>query len=559
MLQKEKNKVLDYIGLVLIGLSSLSYCLFVRNLAELHISLPFLNFPIFIGEILLLFCLVLFLIKLKYNFVIQRLKPWHYLLLCWMVFILIKTAYGYLKWGPLALRHSALFYYPLFTILGYSFYRKDFFENKALAYLFLCVIGAFNYFRFHLYFVLPCFILGIILLKGYTPRNTRNALFILLFLLAPYKLFFSTSRTMLISNTATIVFIGIVGFSILKVKTFYKIVLGTITLIFIFVGLLTFSNKINISSLRNFKGVVNGYNSYNKVILDKKDSYSASLGEVKLYNPEVSSLQRGVSELEGNIIGTKNVLSEIKSSLQENMRETDFELVREIQLLELRLDELQNKIKSVGSPAVSVPAEVIEERTVSPALETISIKEDKGKIIREINEVKLEFEQIVEKLEESKIEAREKIFVKRVEGDMNDLLFRIFIWRDMSLQLKEENMLLGVDFGKPFRSKSIEIIGIADREWKRDGWIAAHNSYLEIIYRTGFMGIFFILSIFIILFKMVRKTILIKSFTGVLLCGILINLFLAANALVFFELPYNAIPFWSLFGMVFAYLNKIKT
>ena len=57
---------------------------------------------------------------------------------------------------------------------------------------------------------------------------------------------------------------------------------------------------------------------------------------------------------------------------------------------------------------------------------------------------------------------------------------------------------------------------------------------------------------------MISKFIYLKSITGVLLCGIIINWFMAANFLLIFELPYTAIPIWTLFGLTFAYCYKCQ-
>ena len=146
----------------------------------------------------------------------------------------------------------------------------------------------------------------------------------------------------------------------------------------------------------------------------------------------------------------------------------------------------------------------------------------------------------------------------RAKNGLQNAVFRLFIWRDMLADLLKEKPFLGFDFGKPFRSKSLEILNWGNGDWVRDGWIGAHNSYIEIIYRMGIVGILLILSLWIILFKMIRKFILTKSFTGVLLCGIIINRFAAANFLLIFELPYTAIPIWTIYGVTLAYCYKTQ-
>ena len=110
-----------------------------------------------------------------------------------------------------------------------------------------------------------------------------------------------------------------------------------------------------------------------------------------------------------------------------------------------------------------------------------------------------------------------------------------------------------MDFGKPFRSKSLEIIGTAKAAWAKDGWVGVHNSYLHILYRTGIVGILLILFILAYLCIMIKDFYVNKSIIGLLLCGVIINWFIAANFLLIFELPYMAIPIWCLYGVTWAY------
>ena len=111
----DKNRILDSLGIIAIGVVSLGYVLFIRSFAELHVQFPFLDFPIFIGEGLLFFCLGLMLCK--GNVKITAKNFWIFV---YMGFVLIKAVTGYIKFGPLALRHAALFYYPLFAVFGNS-------------------------------------------------------------------------------------------------------------------------------------------------------------------------------------------------------------------------------------------------------------------------------------------------------------------------------------------------------------------------------------------------------------------------------------------------------
>ena len=57
---------------------------------------------------------------------------------------------------------------------------------------------------------------------------------------------------------------------------------------------------------------------------------------------------------------------------------------------------------------------------------------------------------------------------------------------------------------------------------------------------------------------MIKRFIMLKSLTGILLCGIIINWFVAANFLLIFELPFTAIPIWTLYGLTLAYGREVQ-
>ena len=128
MALKESSKdIFRLIGLTLICGFSLCYILFFKGFAEMHIQFSFLDFPVFVGEILLIICFILSLFIVD----VKNIRKWHWATIVFSGFILIKAFYGYSQWGPLALRHSALFYYPLFIVFGFLFYRKEFFSEPV--------------------------------------------------------------------------------------------------------------------------------------------------------------------------------------------------------------------------------------------------------------------------------------------------------------------------------------------------------------------------------------------------------------------------------------------
>jgi O-antigen ligase len=137
-------------------------------------------------------------------------------------------------------------------------------------------------------------------------------------------------------------------------------------------------------------------------------------------------------------------------------------------------------------------------------------------------------------------------------------LFRFFVWRDMILEFSQHKPILGFSFGKPFRSESLEIMDWAINEWIRDGWIEPHNSYLNIVYRMGIIGVALIVFLIWQFCSIVKSFVSLKSLTGILLCSTLIIFLVAGNFLPIFELPFSAIPFWALWGMTLGYLKEIK-
>ena len=77
------------------------------------------------------------------------------------------------------------------------------------------------------------------------------------------------------------------------------------------------------------------------------------------------------------------------------------------------------------------------------------------------------------------------------------------------------------------------------------------------IYRAGIIGIGLIVLILMILSGLIRDFIVKRSMAGVLLSGIIIYGLAAANFLLILELPYYAIPFWSIFGLILAYRQDL--
>jgi O-antigen ligase len=145
------------------------------------------------------------------------------------------------------------------------------------------------------------------------------------------------------------------------------------------------------------------------------------------------------------------------------------------------------------------------------------------------------------------------------EQRYSTVIYRLLTWRDMIRELIQNKALLGFDFGKPLRSESIEITGMAYGEWSRDGWIATHNSYLEAIYRTGIIGVCLVILLFVYVARLAGVFVRKRFFAGSCFMGIIMYWMATAFVYVTFEMPYSAITFWTIFGIAWAYAKKTKT
>lgn len=613
------HRLIDYLGLALIGAASLGYILFDSSFAELHIALPFLDFPIFIGEIFLFLCLVLFLVK--YGVSPKHISKKQYLVAGYFIFIILEALYGYVQWGPLAFRNAALFYYPAFIVFGYSFFTRKAFRKRICLLLFVLILGIFTTRVFYTYWVLSCFLAGWLLLLQLSPVNRRLRWLsgLALFLCTPYTMFFNTSRMMMVANVVSAAFLGYAFYIILNVSRKVKLVGIGIGICLIAFGLYRFADRGKLKSLAAFRDVRDSYRDYNAVVKRKINSFKlVARPDIKLYNPynqeswkarlKLGSSQDAIEQdnVHPSLPETITLSGGVEEGKKTTVRPLDFAtrnargLVawpRELGLLSqteeasagsddyvergtvpvagkrallagLRESRILSKVgkASIGSDYMGgVIASVEEEQAflaeppesgILPEMEEGANVENNHAMVSVVP-VAGERDLGMEPGETEAPRDREKALV---ESSYNvacgNAVFRLFIWRDMFAELIQKRAVFGFDFGKPLRSVSLEILNWGDSAWRPDGWVAAHNSYFHIIYRTGIIGVALIFIIFSVLVRMIKGFIQCKSVAGILLCGIIINWFVAANFLLIFELPYTAIPIWSLFGMTLAYAEK---
>lgn len=456
---------IDQLALCSIGILSLGYALFQATVAEMHVQFSFLNFPVFVGEFVLMFCSALFLYKLcVYPVTINR---WHVVVSAYFAFVLIKAFYGYSKWGPLAFRDAAMMYYPIFSVFGYYFFQNRYFTEPVKLLFIVIITAIFISNQYSVYMTLTFFVLALVLIKTLRNRPLRWAALCCVLIFARYQYFFQTARMMILAHLVFIIYI--IGAGCASLRWSNKIKFFAAVIIMAVMGTVT----VKVAGLNRVKSIFE-FNRFKKIYLD--------------YDREIQ-------------IKRKNFKFEDRPNVQ------------------------------IYHPDKKIKAELANVETASNAY--IEVADPYN----------------MDNYTEADI----------YHQDLNNSVFRLFIWRDLFEEYSKHWPVLGFDYGKPFRSISLEIMRWAESEWKRDGWVAPHNSFFHIIYRSGMIGVIFITGILALLARMIGGFINIRSLTGILLCGILLSWVVAVNFLLILELPYTAIPIWSLYGMTFAYYqSKIK-
>lgn len=517
--ESKVNKHIDYAGLCLIGLVSLGFLLYYRAFAKLNIYLSFIKAPFFIGDMVFVSCFFLFFLKWLIN--PKKVSNMTLIFLGYFTFVTIKTILGYYFCGPLALRHAVMFYYPFFAVLIYSFYRPDFFSIWRRLVLISVFLFIFSFLYFHPHYNLTCFLLIVILINSCKNKAGKLILFVFLAFLFPYRAFFDTSRSFITGNVLAFTYILSLVLAIAKVKRIYKIIIFAFFTLFIVFGLLTMSSRNDLKSLVGFDAL--SYNFHlleDSIRVNEKNFVEPKLG-VRLYNEKRDTF----AEIEI----TKRAI--LEAAKKEPSFATNFKVrsYSEGRYVSKQIKIIQDAIFKAVKKLVVAQAPKTEHEVLFDSKINRPVSGDIGAEQRTIN------------------------------VSYANILFRVFIWRDAFNELIQEKPILGFDFGKPFLSHALGVLGWATTEWMVDGWICLHNSYIDLVYRSGAVGILMIATIIILLFIFTIVSVRKRSLAGILLTGILINWFIAANFIEILEMPYSAIPLWSLCGLTFAYLFKNKT
>jgi hypothetical protein len=508
--QPSLNRFRDLIDIVILGLLGVfcfAFAQFASDFAEWNVQLSFLNFPIFVGEILLFICLVC--LMGKWGISGERSPTFLTLLIfIYVLFIVSKAIVGYWLWGPLALRDAAFFYYALFSLVGFASFQRKFFRPTIICLLMFVFLMMLKL-RAYGYSIFPLIMLSALMITRIRYPWMKMLGIGLLLIVIPYDGIFDSGRTRMISNFLGIVsFLGLVIFSFSQVKRSWQIVaIGAI--VFLLVGLISqIADRHAIRSMTDFAGLQKKWEELNKELAEKEKSFQKVTLVAKVYHRNAEGLM--ITQL--------------------NSPEPELPLPGPDPLTKFVPAKFDNVPSEMSEPAQSV--------VESFGKEPLARSPEKDKAFQILNFKK----------------PRERSLVTAY----NNIFFRIFIWRDMLRELKARWPIFGFDFGYPLRSPSIEMLGWAEEEWGRDGWITAHNSYLYAIYRGGIFGMFFIAFILATLADLLKIFLKRKSLAGMILFSVFVYWLTAASTSVFFELPYKAILFWSLLGMALAYAQQLK-
>jgi hypothetical protein len=570
-------ETLDLIFLYAVGIFSLGYTVYCRSFAKLHLEIPFIGVPLFVGEVLLGIGFILLFLRWRIS---PPIKHKAYIFIgiyfCW---IALKTISGYIEMGPLALRNAALFYYAAFGLLGFTFFRLEFFQrNRQLTLLILFLVPLTVGFNGYYLFPYAALALSLILAKPSLMGRVSWLWLAGLLLIYPFPLFFKDSKNVVVGNMAAFTFLLFSIYLLVldrlpkKIRKWTPAALLTI-LVLLTLGFFRFAEGAKIKTMSNPFLIAKLFKEYDRFVEEQKPYYRSEKLFYKLYNDQRDTSEKlfyqiGVSKEEPPPVMPFTTTAQYFFPGNVDLESLDnaLGLVERKLNYAVRRDVLYNVQKSLGekrfAPSITPPATVADIEKSKNLLKKIqqmdSAKGENPTIVVE-QKVKMikEAVPVIERLE-SADPNNISLQGRSVDTDYANIMFRLLIWRDMLVELKEEKPLFGVSFAKPQRSISIEVLNMAVGEWSRDGWIMPHNSYLNFIYRGGIVGLAVIGFLIWCLFVLAKFFITIKSGPGIILTSIIVYWMTIANFTVCFEFPYHAIPFWTLLGMLFAYKKHLE-
>jgi hypothetical protein len=389
------------------------------------------------------------------------------------------------------------------------------------------------------------------------------------------KNFFFCPRGILLGHILGFFVLLSSAFILVKINKRYKIIISFVFVLIFALSVVKLGNKGRVLSLFNVRSLVDRYVEVNNFIKKNEKLYTMKEIIPKLYCPDPKGEPVESKIKEGK---EKKVVLRIEHTREEttSLLNTLYSLgaaPRDISIVEKsQLVAVQKGNESFdGHASIQEPMMIPEEPVGDSAIEArktdskddalitiakVQLKppQDRDKVLKEITKNSENIE-IVQEAPQSSLVAFSSA---DAEIGYSTATFRLLIWQDMLKELWSNKAILGMSFGKPLRSKSVEITGMGYGEWSRDGWVFPHNTFMNIIYRSGIIGMILLILLFLSIFKAWRKCLKNESIVGIMLMSVIIYWLTIGFTFVLFELPYHAVPFWSLFGITFAYIYKKK-
>jgi hypothetical protein len=575
-------RVLSEMGLGLTCAYIFLSSLYGPTFAKIHASLPGLPFPIFVGEILLLICLGLtaaLWANGAFPPLSSRVKG---TVIVYLIFITLKTGFGYWLHGPLALRNAVMFIYVFFTFFVYGFSR-DVSLNKLSAGIILAllsvllVLGAVRQsFRY------PCLMFMIFISWRYFYQQRwwwAAAIGLLTVCLGPKNIIPESSKGALV---ASLISTGWVIYKITEIKKrgVFFLPAAILTLL----AVIVFADKASFQSLWQWHRLKEALQESNSIVrLNENKENRQDFGYVKLYDDRPESMRSPIYHRH-----PQNLESQ---SSTDNAKPAQKQVQKAIAVLASLSEAPSRHTPSIAQapPPAAKPAETALKSEDKPAqkqepppaakpAETALKSEDKPaqKKVRhaiavlaslseapshDLGKGKPQRASWIKEIK-SPFMTRDLTTPQTPKSNITNMVWRIFVNEDMLkewLTAGKPQLLWGIDFGKPFLSRRINILAQVGN-WSAGesvGWIEPHNSYVHILYRSGLVGIMFLLFGLSTFLGLVKKSFELSSPLPIfVLESAFIYWLILSNFEVIFELPYFAISVWSLLGFAAAFISK---
>lgn len=429
-------------------------------------------------------------------------KRWAYVFLVYGVWILIKAFWGYAAFGPLAFRHAAMFYYAFFSVFLFSSINDQEIPTGGWVAFFVFLLMLVKSFNVRGYFVmmyLTACALCLVQFKG--GRWKFPGLLAMVWVFSLFR-FFQGGTSFVLGNVGAVVaFLAVSFFAAKKTCRRVKFFFGTGILFLIVLGVVFIAPRWETKTIATPLKILTEYRRVDAFIHQEKFSTFA-FDEI---TPQI---------YHRNVRAQTLVLNDAK--------------------------------KQQGKPSLIKQKQAPIAKKFEPVKSSLSQSEKSAPPLTQFAASLFD-----------RIPVEDQKRLSRVA--YNNVLFRLFLWRDMALEFFSDNVVTGVPFGRPFRSRSIEIIQQAKSEWSRDGWIEPHNSFLNMIYRGGIVGVLLVgMMIFWIgrFFVVFAKA---GSYRGIMMTSVLVQWNIVACFMVIYELPKYAIPIWIWWGITYFYYKKQKS